>query len=162
MVFKVIEKFFFFFRTHSFVNLFYSLDQLPPLGTVSRIEINSQTKKRYGDKYKNGYKKLRTYHGPSYTLMAIILFITRTPKIIMKSARMASILPMGSVLNVPIYFGLMNERTIATKKGSAIRMAAESFPCADNTRIRPKSLNLSRMRWAILSKISARFPPVSL
>src|SRR4030042_5511418 len=102
MVFKFIEKTLLLSRIYSFVNLFYSLDQLPPLGTVSRIEINSQTKKRYGDKYKNGYKKLRTYHGPSYTLMAIILLMTKTPKAIMMRAKMISILPMGSVLKIPI------------------------------------------------------------
>ena len=61
-----------------------------------------------------------------------------------------------------MYSGLIKHRARATKKGMPIRMAADSFPPAVNVRIFPLSLNRPLIRLLMLSRISARFPPLSL
>ncbi len=75
--------------------------------------------------------------------------------------QMISLNPVGSVHSTAMNPGLTRLITSAVANGSSVSTHADILPSALSTRTVPSSLKRSRMSLAILSRISARLPPVS-
>ncbi|MCY1555987.1 hypothetical protein D9M68_926940 [compost metagenome] len=93
--------------------------------------------------------------------MRMILRIQSTPKTIETRAAPTMFSPIGSSHRTFMNPGLTTRISPAVQKGSRPSTHADSLPSADSTRILSNSFSRSRTMVPMVSRISARLPPLS-